>query len=182
VLAPADTARCPAGATFATAPDNLWLAGEAGYVLQWNGTGAPIRITRGSSATGERSCAGSARRLTPEPSPIAGELTAIHGAGGTMWIASNELGSDGMVGVLQRSSAGWVQVAVPHLLSADAIFATGARDVRIAGANNAGMVPLGRHGVHPGVDAIRRQLRGGVPAPGGSLWLAGDNAILQRTP
>jgi len=144
-------------------PDHAWIVGANGTILRWE------RATPDA--------------LIPETSPARGDLTAIHGAGGALWIASNELGSDGMVGVLAREGTGWTRRAVPHLLSADAIFAVSPTNVMIVGANNSGIVFRWDGTTFREESTLSAGSFSSVfQPPGGSAWLAGDNALLQHTP
>jgi len=144
-------------------PDHAWIVGAAGTILRWD-RAQPDRVT-------------------VETSPIAGDLTAIHGAGGSTWITSNQLGSDGQVGVLQSSPTGWTRRAVPHLLGADAVFATSPSNVVIAGANNAGVVFRWNGTTFAEESTLSAGNYSAVfQPPGGSTWLVGDNAMLQHAP
>jgi hypothetical protein len=146
--------------------DRAWIVGAGGTILRW-----------------ERGAPGTPGVLVPEPSPIGADLRAIHGAAGVRWIGSSGLGPDGHASVLESSAAGWIRRPVPHLLDGLAIHAASATDVMIVGANNAGRVVrwngttfLEERTGHSGsFAAVFRP-------PGGSAWIAGDGAVLQRLP
>lgn len=144
-------------------PDRAWIVGAAGTILRWERAAPDV--------------------LVPEPSPTGVDLRAIHGADGVRWIATTGLGPDHLVAVLQSSGTGWIRHPVPNLLDGLAIHATSATDVMVVGANNAGRVfrwtgsafVEERTGHAGSFSAVFRP-------PGGSPWIAGDGAVLQRMP
>lgn len=141
--------------------DRAWLIGADGTILRWERS-APDALVR-------------------EASPVTGALTAIHGAGDAVWITSNELGADHQLGVLERTADGWVRRAVPNLLSADTVFVNAANDVRIAGANNGGAVFHWNGRAFAAESTLSANSFAALfQPPGGSLWLVGDNAVLQQ--
>jgi hypothetical protein len=144
-------------------PDRAWIVGAAGTILRW-----------------ERAAPGV---LVPEVSPTAVDLRAIHGAGGKRWIATWGLGPDAQIAVLESSDAGWIRRPVDGLLDCTGVFATSATDVRFVGPNNAGRVFR-----YNGTGFVEERTGyAGVFStvfrpPGGSLWVAGPNALLQHVP
>jgi len=143
--------------------DHAWIVGAKGTILRWERTSPGM--------------------LIQETSPIASDLTAIHGAGEAMWVASNGLGSDGMVAALQRSGTTWLRRPVPHLLGASAVFVRNASDVSIVGPNNTGRVFRWNGTAFTAESTLSAGDFSAVfQPPGGTAWLAGDNAVLQRTP
>lgn len=144
-------------------PDRAWIVGAAGTILRW-----------------ERSAPDA---LVPEASPVDVDLRAIHGAGGVHWIATSGLGPDNLVAVLRNAGAGWTRHPVPDLMDGLAVHAASPTDVMVVGANNAGRVfrwngtafVEERTGHAGSFSTVFR-------TPGGSAWIAGAGAVLQRMP